>query len=108
MTGISALLAVVPSGRIHTYLDADDPTNLTEFWRQCRLATYRTGALRTMHWFVDPTDNHDDYLVSLTLAVQAHGRMTLPAPLYTNGCFYLSPCLAYLVFEKVSHHLSRP
>jgi phage FluMu gp28-like protein len=68
-----ALLAAVNGGRLRLY---DDPSSneRRECWRQlerCR-AVYRAN--RTLNYFVEPRDGHDDYVISLALAVAAAGE----------------------------------
>jgi len=70
------LLAAVNGGRLKMYA-ADGSPEYAEFWRQAEAArvTYRPN--RTMNFCVDPAQGHDDYLVSLSLAVSA-GRDVAP------------------------------
>jgi len=63
------LLAAVNCGSLRLY--AGPSAELAECWRQlerCR-ATYRPN--RTLAFAVDPADGHDDYVISLALAVAA-------------------------------------
>jgi hypothetical protein len=64
------LIAAVNGGRLKMYA-ADGSPEQAEFWRQMELAraAYRSG--RTMSFFVDPSQGHDDYLMSLALVVEA-------------------------------------
>jgi hypothetical protein len=64
------LLAAVNGGRLKMYA-ADGSPEQAEFWRQMEMAraAYRSG--RTMSFFVDPSQGHDDYLMSLALVVEA-------------------------------------
>jgi Terminase RNaseH-like domain len=63
------LLAAVNGGRLRLYAGA--AAELAECWRQlerCR-ATYRPN--QTLSFYVDERDGHDDYVISLALAVAA-------------------------------------
>ncbi len=77
------LLAAVNGGRLKMYA-ADGSPEHAEFWRQMELAraAYRSG--RTMSFFVDPSAGHDDYLMSLALAVEA-ARDLEPQPRVARG-----------------------
>jgi len=56
---------------------ADGSPEYAEFWREMELAraTYRPN--QTMNFFVEPSQGHDDYVVSLSLAVEAAREMQL-------------------------------
>jgi hypothetical protein len=77
------LLAAVNGGRLRMYA-ADGSPEQAEFWRQMELAraAYRSG--RTMSFFVDPSQGHDDYLMSLALVVEA-ARDLEPQPRVARG-----------------------
>ena len=77
------LLAAVTGGRLKMYA-ADGSPEYTEFWRQAEAAHVRYRPNRTMNFFVDPAEGHDDYLVSLSLAVWA-GRDAAPARRIARG-----------------------
>jgi len=64
------LLAAVNGGRLKVYAQDGSP-EYRDFWREMERArvTYRPN--RTMSFFVDPADGHDDYLMSLALLVEA-------------------------------------
>ncbi len=64
------LLAAVNTGRLKLYAP-DGSRECREFWRQAELtrAVYRPNG--TLAFFVDDSDGHDDYLMSLTLLVEA-------------------------------------
>lgn len=64
------LLAAVNGGRLKAYA-GDASAEHREFWRQAELARVAYRANRTMNFFVDPADGHDDYLVSAALLVHA-------------------------------------
>ncbi|MGB6896420.1 MAG: hypothetical protein WBF37_10840, partial [Dehalococcoidia bacterium] len=65
-----ALLAAINGGRLKTYA-ADGSAEHRQFWREMELARVAYRANRTMNFFVDPSQGHDDYLMSLALAVEA-------------------------------------
>jgi Terminase RNaseH-like domain len=64
------LLAAVNGGRLKVYA-ADGSPEYSEFWREMDLARVHYRPSRQMNFFVAPPDGHDDYLVSLSLAVDA-------------------------------------
>lgn len=64
------LLAAVNAGRLKMYA-ADGSVEHAQFWRELELARYRLRPNQLMDFFVDPADGHDDFLMSLALAVQA-------------------------------------
>jgi hypothetical protein len=64
------LLAAVNGGRLKAY-EGDDSPEHREFWRQVELARADYRANRTMNFYVEPAEGHDDYLVSAALAVHA-------------------------------------
>jgi hypothetical protein len=78
-----ALLAAVNGGRLKAYA-ADGSAEYAQFWREMEQAraAYRTG--RTLNFYVDPADGHDDYLMSLALAVEA-GRDLEMKPRVARG-----------------------
>lgn len=83
------LLAAAHSGRLKLYR-ADGSAEAAECRRQLELARAAYRDERTMQFHVDPADGHDDYLMSLALAVDAarhgggsrtaRGRGALAAP----------------------------
>jgi len=70
------LLAAVNSGRLKMY-QGDGSAEYAEFWEQIEKARsfYRPNQL--MNFFVDPSQGHDDFLMSLALLVEA-GRSYTP------------------------------
>jgi hypothetical protein len=64
------LLAAVNGGRLKMYA-ADGSREFSEFWREIELARVHYRPSRQMNFFVTPADGHDDYVVSLSLAVDA-------------------------------------
>jgi hypothetical protein len=77
------LLAAANGGRVKCYA-ADGSADYGTFSREVELArvAHRPGGRMTFH--VDAADGHDDYLVSLALAVEA-GREGLPRPRVARG-----------------------
>ena len=74
------LLALVNSGRLKLYAATDAPARLSEeCWRQLRLARYRLPAPEVLDFYVDPTDGHDDFLMSLALLTEALNSLSAPA-----------------------------
>ena len=83
------LLAAAHSGRLRLYR-MDGSTEWAECRRQLQLARAVYRESRLMQFHVDPAEGHDDYVMSLALAVwaarleggerTAHGRVTEPAP----------------------------
>ncbi len=76
------LLAAVNGGRLKMYRGDGSPEQ-REFWRQCERARATYRANRTMNFFVDPAEGHDDYLMSAALLVEA-SRDT-PRPRVASG-----------------------
>jgi hypothetical protein len=66
------LLAAVNSGRLKMYA-ADGSTEYQAFWRQIESAKSVYRPNRTFNFFVDPSDGHDDFLMSLALLIEAAG-----------------------------------
>jgi hypothetical protein len=64
------LLAAVNGGRLKAYRGDGSPEH-REFWRQAELARVAYRANRTMNFFVEPADGHDDYVISASLLVHA-------------------------------------
>ena len=64
------MLAAINGGRLKAYRGDGSPEH-REFWRQAELARVAYRANRTMNFFVDPADGHDDYLMSAALLVRA-------------------------------------
>jgi hypothetical protein len=64
------LLAAANSGRLKLYA-ADSSLEQRHCWRELELARVAYRANRTMNFFVEPADGHDDYLMSLALLVEA-------------------------------------
>lgn len=79
------LLSLLNSGRLKLYTaDAsngfDVPADIArECWQQLRRAHYRLPAPDTLDFYVDPSDGHDDFLISLALLCEALGTAMTPA-----------------------------
>ncbi len=67
------LLAGINSGRLKMYA-ADNSAEYREFWRQMDKARSFYRPSRTLNFFVEPAEGHDDYLMSLALLVEAAGH----------------------------------
>lgn len=63
------LLSFVNSGRLKMYLDGS--VHAQEFWYQMEKAKSIFRPSQTMNFFVEPSEGHDDFLMSLALVVQA-------------------------------------
>ncbi|MGQ9572787.1 MAG: hypothetical protein ACUVV3_06335 [Dehalococcoidia bacterium] len=64
------LLAAVNGGRLKAYAQDGSP-QYRSFWREMELARVAYRPNRTMNFFVEPSQGHDDYLMSLALLVEA-------------------------------------
>ncbi|MBI2856394.1 MAG: hypothetical protein HYX93_06075 [Chloroflexi bacterium] len=64
------LLAAVNAGRLKMYT-ADGSPEFQAFWEQMDKAQGYFRANRTMSFYVDPREGHDDFLMSLALLVKA-------------------------------------
>ncbi|MFQ5861385.1 MAG: hypothetical protein ACE5IG_07565, partial [Dehalococcoidia bacterium] len=64
------LIAAVNVGRLKMY-GADGSEEYQGFWRELGRAKAQYRPNRTLNFFVDPAEGHDDYLMSLALLVQA-------------------------------------
>lgn len=64
------LLAAATSGRLRLYRPDGSPDSRT-LAREIELARAEYRPNRRLAWHVDPRDGHDDYLMSLALAVEA-------------------------------------
>jgi hypothetical protein len=71
----SDLIGAVNGGRLKCYADDGTPEH-AEFQRQADLARVAFRANRTINFWVDPSDGHDDYVVSAALCVAASLDMT--------------------------------
>jgi hypothetical protein len=81
------LLAAINSGRLKIYA-GDNSDNYREFWHEIERARSHYRSNQTMNFYVDPSEGHDDFLMSLSLLVEASrlyqprgARGTSPPPL---------------------------
>ncbi len=65
-----SLLAAVNSGRLKMY-NGDGSTEYQEFWLEADKAKSHYRPSQTMNFYVDPSQGHDDFLMSLALLVEA-------------------------------------
>ena len=77
------LLAAVNSGRLKMYA-ADGSPEYAEFWQQAEKAKSCYRPNRTVNFYVEPSQGHDDFLMSLALLVEA-GRDYAPRKAKGNG-----------------------
>jgi hypothetical protein len=64
------LLAAINGGRLKVYA-GDGSAEYRAFWLEMEQARVAYRANRTMNFYVDPSEGHDDYLMSLALTVEA-------------------------------------
>jgi len=64
------LLAAVNSGRLKMYAGDSSP-EYQEFWLEMEKARSQYRPSQTMKFYVDPSQGHDDFLMSLALLVEA-------------------------------------
>lgn len=72
------LLAAAKTARLKIHTNADP-----DLWRQLTLARTRVRPNRTMNFFVDQSEGHDDFLMSIALMVEA--ARTLPPERTAQG-----------------------
>ena len=65
-----SLLAAVNSGRLKVY-KGDGSEEYQEFWLEMEKAKSQYRPSQTMNFYVDPSQGHDDFLMSLALTVEA-------------------------------------
>ncbi len=70
------LLAAVNSGRLKMY-KGDGSEEYQEFWGEMERARSQYRASQTMNFYVDPSQGHDDFLMSLALLAEA-GQSYMP------------------------------
>ncbi len=74
------LLTPLNSGRLKLYVAGEAPHGIfSECWHQLQRARYRLPAPDILDFYVDPTDGHDDFLISLALLSEAAGTLITPA-----------------------------
>jgi hypothetical protein len=78
-----ALLAAVNGGRLRMYAP-EGSEEYRAFWREIDAARVAYRPNQTMNFYVDPSEWHDDYLMSLAMAVEA-GRDVEAAPRVARG-----------------------
>ncbi len=69
------LLAAVNSGRLKVY-KGDGSTEYQEFWFEMERAKSQYHPNKTVNFYVDPAQGHDDFLMSLALLVEAANQYT--------------------------------
>jgi hypothetical protein len=67
------LLAAINSGRLKLY-KGDGSKEAQEFWLELERARSQYRPSQTMNFYVDPAEGHDDFLISLALAVEAANK----------------------------------
>ena len=67
------LLATVNSGRLKMY-KGDGSAEYQEFWSEIEKAKSQYRPNQTMNFYVDPSRGHDDFLMSLSLTIEAANR----------------------------------
>jgi len=67
------LLAAINSGRLKMY-SGDGSLEYQEFWSEMETAKSQYRPSQTMNFYVDPTQGHDDFLMSLALLVETVGQ----------------------------------
>jgi hypothetical protein len=74
------LLALINSGRFKLYREHAAPADIyRECWQQINRARYTLPAPETINFFVDQSEGHDDFLISLALCAQAMQDIVQPA-----------------------------
>lgn len=74
------LTGLVNTGRIKLYTAGNYPHTVSqECWSQMRKARYRLPAPDIIDFFVDISEGHDDFLISLALLGEALNEFTQPA-----------------------------
>ena len=69
------LLAAANSGRLKMY-KGDGSQEYQEFWFEIEKAKSQYRPSKTMNFYVDPAQGHDDFLMSLALLVEAANQYT--------------------------------
>ena len=67
-----SLLAAINSGGLKMY-SSDGSEEYRRFWTEMEKARSRYRANKTMNFYVEPAQGHDDFLISLALLVKAAG-----------------------------------
>jgi hypothetical protein len=82
------LLAAVNSGRLKMYA-GNSSSEYQEFWLEIERAQSQYRPNQTMNFYVDPSQGHDDFLMSLALLVEAVSHYS-PVPEVTRFYFKLT------------------
>jgi len=69
------LLAAINSGRLKMYRSDGSP-ECREFWVEMEKAKNQYRPNQTMSFYVDPSQGHDDFLMSLALTLKAANQFT--------------------------------
>ncbi len=74
-------LSLVNSGRLKIYSpDGAPPAISAQCWQQLSAARYRIPSEGLLTMYVDPSEGHDDFLMSLALCCEALRSWSLPIP----------------------------
>jgi phage FluMu gp28-like protein len=73
------LLAAAETGRLKVCRDQDRDPNIRDLWRQLAATRYKLGATEEMSFSVPSSEGHDDFVISLALAVRAATAVNPPA-----------------------------
>ena len=90
------LLAAVNSGRLKLYA-GDGSSECQTFWSEMEKARSFYRPSQTLSFYVDPSDGHDDFLMSLALAVEA---ADLYQPRTAGGGDALPRCHSSVSFQR--------
>lgn len=75
-----SILEMVNSGRLKLYAQSYSPRSVyDEMWSQVRRCRYELPAANTINFYVDPSEGHDDFILSLGLLTQSLESMIQPA-----------------------------
>lgn len=72
-----ALLAGVNAGRVRMYSEPSESAEAREFWREAKACRYEMAPGALMRFSVPEDEGHDDYVMSLALALRAAGDCTV-------------------------------
>jgi hypothetical protein len=70
-----SLLAAINSGRLKMY-ESDGSDECQQFWFEMEKAKSQYRPSQTMNFYVDPSQGHDDFLMSLALLVEEANQYT--------------------------------
>lgn len=74
------MLLLLNSGRLKLYAADNAPLAIyQECWQQLKQARYRLPTPEVLDMYVDPSDGHDDFLISLALLTEALNTLVAPA-----------------------------